>query len=309
MVSKSACKSCKLDPIPTHLLKANLSSLAPVIADIVNVSIATGVFPSAFKKALVTPLLKKTTLDANDVKNYRPVSNLCFVSKIIEKVVAVCFSKHSSDNDLYEQMQSAYRPNHSTEAALLRVRNDLLCILDELKAAILVLLDLSAAFVTIDHTIMLTRLRDRFGITRTCLAWFESYLVNRSQRIQLHGRISAERPVVFGVPQGSVLDTLMCICYTAPLGDIARRHGINVHLYAEDTLAFSPHSNEDTIQAVTRIQDCVAELQDWMNINKLKFNATKTKIIVMCAPHIKIKLSMPHIELGDTLFQCPPLPR
>ena len=150
--------------------------------------------------------------------------------------------------------------------------------------------DLSAAFDTIDHIIMLTRLRDRFGITATCLAWFESYLVKRNQRIQMHGRISAERPVVFGVPQGSVLGPLVFICYTAPLGDIARRHGINVHLYADDTqlyLAFSPHSDEDTIQAVTRIQDCVAELQDLMNINKLKFNVTKTEIIVKCAPHIK----------------------
>ena len=141
----------------------------------------------------------------------------------------------------------------------------------------------------------------RFGITATCLAWLKSYLVNRSQRIQMHGRLSAERPVLFGVPQGSVLGPLMFICYTAPLGDVARRHGINVHLYADDTqlyLAFIPHSDEDTIQAVTRIQDCVAELQDWMNINKLKFNATKTEIIVMCAPHIKTKLSMPDIELG-----------
>ena len=120
----------------------------------------------------------------------------------------------------------------------------------------------------------------------------------------MHGRISAERPVVFGVPQSSVLGPLMFICYTAPLGDIARRHEMNVHLYADDTqlyLAFSPHSDEDTIQAVTRIQDCVAELQDWMKINKLKLNATKTAIIVMCTPHLKIKLSMPRIELGDTV--------
>ena len=166
------------------------------------------------------------------------------------------------------------------------------------------LLDLSEAFDTIDHTITSSRLRDRFGITATGFAWFESYLVNQSQRIQMHSRLSAEHPVVFGVPQGSVLGPLMFICYTAPLGDIARRHGIHVHLYADDTqlyLAFSPHSDEDTIQAVTRIQDCVAELQDWMNVNKLKFNATKTGMIVMCAPHIKTKLSMPHIELCDTV--------
>ena len=106
------------------------------------------------------------------------------------------------------------------------------------------------------------------------------------------------------IPQGSVLGPLIFICSTAPFGDIARRYGINVHLYADDTqlyLAFSPHSDEDIIQAVTRIQNCVAELQDWMNIIKLKFNATKTYIIVMCAPHIKIKHSMPHIELGDTV--------
>jgi hypothetical protein len=198
------------------------------------VSIATGVFLSAFEKPLVNPMLKKTKLDANEVKNYRPVSKLCFVSKIVEKVVAVRFSKHLSDNDLYEKMQSAYCPNHSTETTLLRVRNYLLCILGERKAVTIVLLDLSAAFDTIDLTHMLTRLRDRFRITATSLALFESYLVNRSQRIQMHGRIPMERPVVFGVPLCSVLGPLMFIFYTTPLGDIARRHGINVHLYADD---------------------------------------------------------------------------
>ena len=131
--------------------------------------------------------------------------------------------------------------------ALLRARNGLLRILDERKAVVLVLLDISAAFDTIDHIIMLARLRDRLGITATCLAWFESYLVNRSQRIQMHGILSAKCPVLFGVPQDSVLGPLLFIYYTAPLGDIARRQGIHVHLYADDTqlyIAFSPHSDE-----------------------------------------------------------------
>ena len=117
LVSKSTYKLCTLYPIPIHLLEAKLSSVAPVIADIVNVSIAKGVFPSAFEKALVTPLMKKTMLDANDVNNYRPVSNLCVASKIVGKVVALHFSEHWSHNDLYEHMQSAYCKNHSTETA------------------------------------------------------------------------------------------------------------------------------------------------------------------------------------------------
>ena len=128
-------------------------------------------------------------------------------------------------------MQSAFRPHHSTETALVRVCNDLLCILDERRTAILVLLDLSSTFDTIDHGIMLTRLKDRFGITGTTLKWFESYLTNRSKNIQVHGRTSEERPVAFGVPQSSVLGPLMFISYTAPLGDITHRHGINIHLY------------------------------------------------------------------------------
>ena len=104
----------------------------------------------------------------------------------------------------------------------------------------------ATAFDTIDDTIMITRFRDRFGITATCLAWFQSYLANRCQSIQMHDRISAECPVVFGVQQGSVLGPLMFICYTAPLGDIARRRGINDHLYADDTqlyIAFSSFSS------------------------------------------------------------------
>ena len=173
LVVKSASKSCRLDPIPTGLVKDNISILAPVIADIVSLSITTGVFPSAFKNALVSPLLKKTSLDQNELNSYRPVSKLSFVSKIAEKVVAARFSNHLTDNGLYEQMQSAYRPHHSTETALGKVCNDLLCSLDERKAVILVLLDMSAAFDTIDHGIMLSRLRDRFGISGTALKWFE----------------------------------------------------------------------------------------------------------------------------------------
>ena len=200
-----------------------------------NLSITTGVFPSAFKKALVSPFLKNTTLDQNELNSYRPVSKLSFVSKIAEKVFAARFSNHLIDNGLYKQMQAAYRPHHSTETALVKVCNDLLCSLDERKAVILVLLDMSEAFDTIDHGIMLSRLRDRFGISGTALKWFESCMENRTQNIQVHDTVSEEQTVAFGDPQGSVLGPLMFISYTAPLCNIARRHGISIHLYADDT--------------------------------------------------------------------------
>ena len=135
---------------------------------------------------------------------------------------------------------------------------------------------------------MLTCLKDRFGITGTTLKWFESYLINRSQNIQVHGRTSAERPVAVGIPQGSVLGPLTFISYTTPLGDVAHRHETNIHLYADDTqlyIAFSPLSEEDTTQTVKRTQACVVEIQEWMLMNKLKLNADKTGYYDMLASH------------------------
>ena len=114
----SPAKSCGLDPVPTWLLKQHAECLVPIITNIVNISLADGVFPDHFKTAHVFPLIKKATLDCNALKNYRPVSNLPYISKIVEKVVAARLQKHLQDNQLYEPMQSAYRPAYSTENAL-----------------------------------------------------------------------------------------------------------------------------------------------------------------------------------------------
>ena len=118
------------------------------------------------------PLLKKTTLNPEILKNYRPVSNLSFLSKILEKVVLRQLSNHLLTNNVFYSHQSAYRAGHSTETALLKIVNDLLSALDEDKVSLLSLLDLSAAFDTIDHSILLSRLSYSFGISDTVLAWF-----------------------------------------------------------------------------------------------------------------------------------------
>ena len=212
-------------------VEGQISTLAPVIADIVNLSITTGVFPSAFKEALVPPLLKKA----------RPTQT---ISKTIVKCQTCLLSKKSlrklSDNGLYEQMQSAYRPHHNTETALLRVYNDL-CILGQRKAAILMLLDLSAALNTIDHGIMLTRHRYCFGITGLSHKWFKSYLASRSQNIQVPAELERKIQSLSGPRKCSVRWCSLLTLHLLVI--IARRHGVNIQLYADDTQLYITFSS------------------------------------------------------------------
>ena len=147
--------------------------------------VALGLFPQVFKSAVIFPLLKKPSLDLNELNNFCPISNLPFISKIIEKLVLVQMSHHLSANNLLNQFQSAYRPRHSTETALLKIVNDLLLSLDDGKISLPASLDLSAAFDTIYHNILLHRLQHDFGLSGTVLDWFSSYLSGRIQSVDL----------------------------------------------------------------------------------------------------------------------------
>ena len=182
ILKKSAPKSCDLDPIPTTLLFDCVDVVLPYLTKIINESLISGIFPEVHKTALVTPLLKKVGLDQNVLKNYRPVSNLSFVSKVIEKIVLSQLSGHLSVNKLFSMYQSAYRPGHSTETALVKILNDLLMSMDKGKVSLLTLLDLSAAFDTIDHGILISRLEHVYGISGSALSWFSSYLQDRTKK-------------------------------------------------------------------------------------------------------------------------------
>ena len=175
IIKSTPAKSCELDPIPTTLLYDNLDILLPTITNI-NTSLTTGIVPRGLKTAIVKPLMKKPSLDKNLLKNYHPISNLPFLSKILEKVVLHKLPSHLQANNLCNPFQSAYRAGHGTETVLLRVVNDILSALDNDNISVLLLLDLSAAFDTIDHQILLSRLYSLFGIQSTALKWFKSYL-------------------------------------------------------------------------------------------------------------------------------------
>ncbi len=223
IITNSPSKSCMLDPLPTQVFKQCIDLLLPILTIMINLSLQLGYFPAEWKEAIIIPLIKKLGLETI-FKSYRPVSNLLYVSKLCERVVAKQYCGHLTSNKLYSKFQSAYREGHSTETALLCVQNDILMSMDKGEVTLLLLLDLSAAFDTLDHGILLKRLESRFGINGVALQWIKSYLTGRQQSVVINGVRSDDQALKYGVPQGSVLGPLLFTAYTAPLEDIADRH-------------------------------------------------------------------------------------
>ena len=167
------------------LLKSCVDVLLTPITNIVNLSLKSGVFPDTLKLSHITPLLKKPSLSKDDIKNYRPVLNLNFISQLLDKHIAKRVRSHLKSNDLLNRYQSAYRPMHSTETALLKVQDDLSRSLDDGKTTLLVLLDVSAAFDTLDHSGVISLLENWYGSSGNALRWFASYLMDRQQMVKV----------------------------------------------------------------------------------------------------------------------------
>ena len=223
VMNKTTCSS---DPFPYKLLMFHLPTIINTITHMINLCISTNVFPSSCKSAIVLPLINK---------NYRPVSNLLFLSKLIEKVIFSRILTHIVDNDLIDKFQSAYRCGRSTVTALLRVYSDIVTMVGKGNGSYLVLLDLSAAFDTFDHDTLFVILEKYIGITGSALQLLKSYFSDRSQRVLIDDVMSVVANIVCGVPQGSVIGPLKLCLYLLPLGAILKYHGIDYHIYADDT--------------------------------------------------------------------------
>ena len=163
------------------------------------------------------------------MKNFQPVSNLSFISKLTERVVLNRLINHVSCNNLQEKFQSACKPNHSTETALMRIQNDILMTLDNKKGVLLFLLDLTAAFDTVDFTLLLACMRST-GVIDVAHKWFESFLTSRTQTVHLGQTQSDPSELLQGVPQGSVLGPVLFTLYTGPIW-----HRLDFHLFADDS--------------------------------------------------------------------------
>ena len=259
---------------------------------------------------LFQPVIKDKGGDVNSFKNYRPISNLTFLSKVIEKCVQKELSAYLEANNLHASHQSGYRANHSCETATLKIYNDLLCLSDSKNKVVLLLLDLSAAFDTVNHNILISKLKNEFGLKGEVLDWFKSYLADRSFTVSINGKLSSKCFLKVGVPQGSILGPILFILYTKELNSIAQRHGFHIHLYADDTqlyIEFNPlYENLSNIEQ--RIIACLNDIKNWMTSNKLKLNQDKTEILIVQTKNNFSSWTVPSITLseeGETLNTSP----
>ena len=188
---------------------------------------------------------------------------------------------------MFDPLQSAYSDKHSTETALIKVQNDILSALNAGSSTILLMLDLSAAFDTIDHDILLSRLCNVYSITGDALDWFRSYLTGRIQCVVIEDAVSVDQEFGLGVPQGSVLGTKIYCMYTKPVSGIIQRHGLSHHSYADDTPFFMTmdRSNNNWRDGLARIQYWVSEIREWVKHNMLKLNDDKTELILFTSKY------------------------
>jgi len=253
--------------------------IVPVLTSICNASFSAGRLPQLQKQAIVTARLKKPTLDPDDLNSYRPISNLSFVSKFVERAVAGHLVQHCKEHHLLPAKQSAYRRFHSTETAVLVVYNDIVCAVDSGQLEQLVLLDLSSAFPTVDHDCLLTILRNRFTVEGQAMNWFQSYLSERTQMFTAADSHSNSIAVNCSVPQGSVLGPIQFISYMEDVTELFSRHSLNFCLFADDTQLYTCAAPCREAIARQKLSTCTDDQVACCAYRRLKLNASKTELI------------------------------
>ena len=288
LISEHGIKCSIADAFPPDLIKDNLDLFLPVWTDLVNASLKEGSM-EGLKTAIVNPLIKESMLDSEVLKSFRPVSNLTFLSKIIERVVHKQLNNHMENNNLIMDDQSGYKKGHSTETLLVKITNDILIASDKNTATVLLLLDLSAAFDTVNIDKLLCILFSEIGIRGTALSWFKSYLYGRSQKVKIGNSFSEEVILEFGVPQGSVLGPVLFNIYIRSFYNYVRLNSnFDVQGYADDHQLYSSFSLSNQVYMLgENILNTLTVVKHWMNTFHLKLNKDKTNMIVFYPPHMQ----------------------
>ena len=279
ILKNSSIKTAFHDILPAYVLKQVIDSLLPYICQLVNKSLSTGSV-EGLKQAVVNPLLKKVGSDPELLKNYRPVSDLLFLSKLIERVVDKRLFDHMSLNNLHCLYEHGYKKLHSTETLLLPLVNNTLLSLDSGLAVVWILIDLSAAFDTVDIDLELRILESEMGICGTALNWFESFLKGRKQRVLIEKSLSEPITTQYGVPQGSVLGPILFNIYIKSLFELIKDKGFCTSGYADDNNASQSFAMQFQFDVFTnQLPELMSSIKQWMNAHFLKLNPDKTEII------------------------------
>lgn len=275
-------KPSPLDIIPLHILKSCSPIFAVIISRLANLTFETGIFPDQFKTAEVSPLLKKSDLDPSDAASYRPISNINTIGKLLEKFVNNRLASHVTGSNNFSEVQSGYRPFHSTETANVKVLNDLFSNSTTGQPSILASLDLSSAFDCVSHAKLLARLSQEFGVGGKCLGWLQSYLQNRCQYVKFKGNKSEPTPLQTGVPQGSVIGPLLFSIYVSPITRLINSYGFCCHSYADDTSIYFCFTEAIKLETLNK---CTVELKAWLMSHGLMLNPTKSEVLVSGTPN------------------------
>ena len=266
-------KAAGYDDILVRIIKSVSYSIATPLVSLFNLSFETGVFPDQLKIAKVIPLFKSG--DRRIINNYRPISVLPVFSKIIEKLMHKRLKNFLDKNDILTCCQFGFRRGHSTELAIINMIDKVTEALDRKNDCVGVFLDLSKAFDTIDHDILLRKL-NLLGVRGVANKWFESYLSNRQQFVEIDHNRSAPLQISCGVPQGSILGPLLFILYVNDLVNVTRE--CNVIMFADDTNLFFSNKNLTDLEKIINRE--LQNICQWFNLNKLSINVKKTNFIL-----------------------------
>ena len=265
--------SCGHDNVSPSFLKQISHEISYPISILINKSIESGEVPDVMKIAKVVPIYKSK--DKEEFSNYRPISLLPTLSKILEKIIHKRLYFYFQTNTLFYGSQFGFRKQHSTIHAVTEFVTHTIEALENKTATLSVFLDLSKAFDTIDHNIMLKKL-EFYGIRGIALNWFESYLTGRKQFVQFNNEKSILEDIICSVPQGSVLGPLLFIIYTNDIPNCIKSSCVIV--FADDTTIYASGSNMTTLYNTMKIE--LESLTDWFCANKLSLNVSKTNYMV-----------------------------
>ncbi len=289
-----------IDKISLRMIKSCIVELAPAILHLFNVSLQTSQFPEVWKIADIKPIPKKA--NASSPKEFRPISILCILGKILEKIVHSQITTFMTKNGIFHPLQSGFKAGHSTTTALLKVTGDIREAMGNRQLAILVLYDFSNAFPSVHHGLMLSKLRN-LGLSNPAVKWFQSYLTDRKQQVSTGSDVSSLLRIEYGVPQGSVLGPLLYSLYVNDISNVF--NSSNFHLYADDLQNYVTFKPSNFVTAVNTINNEARKLALYAKSHNLAINGSKTQVMLM--GNSKLLNKLPPVK-PPVIVESVPLP-